>query len=261
MDLALKKNFVDASFRHPFTMIIAGPSGSGKTTFVKQLLEERKDHINQSIDYVYIIIGTSIKQNPIIEDLYKNLIKDKLYVKIWELNKIFPTKKELKEKFQFYFDNTISQHYKKGQKGCIILDDLMKESGESGILTTIFSRESTHSDVSLIFLTQNLFHQGIKNSNVTIYRNTKYLVLFYSKSDRRVLSYVAQKIGVRNSDKLRDMLDQILEKQRYIVCDFHIESDKKLLFRTNIFAKNKLFYPIRKTDIPYQEILTPNFKI
>lgn len=261
MDLVLKNNFVDATFRHPFTMIIAGPSGSGKTTFVKQLLEERKNHINTTIDYVYIIIGTNLKQNPILEELYKNLVKDKLYVKIWELNKMFPNKKDLKENFQSYFDNIISKHYEKGEKGCIILDDLMKESGESGILTTIFSRESTHSNISLIFLTQNLFHQGIKNSNVTTYRNTKYLILFYSKADRRVLSYVAQKIGVRNSDKLRDMLDQILEKQRYVVCDFHIESDKKLSFRTNIFAKNKLFYPIRKKDVAYQEILIPTFKI
>ena len=40
----------------------------------------------------------------------------------------------------------------------VIIDDLMSESGKS--VVNIFTRASHHRDLSVFFLTQNLFHQG-----------------------------------------------------------------------------------------------------
>ena len=49
----------------------------------------------------------------------------------------------------------VSQN-RRGRKGCIIFDNLMKELGEIGILLNLFTKMSSHYDMSVIHITKNL---------------------------------------------------------------------------------------------------------
>lgn len=268
MNKSLRQRLVDATFRHPFTMMVSGASETGKSTFVSNLMKNRKHLIDLGVgneeklpdfDYVYIIIGTNATENQIFIDLYKDLIHGGVpVVELWELKKLFDTKKKLKEDFPVKLDTLLSQHHSAGKKGCIILDDLMQEMGDNDFLTSAFTRMSTHFNLSVIYITQNLFFKGQKASNsTTVYRNCKHLVLFESRNDKTVLSFVAQKIG--HGKAMRAFLEAALENFRYIVINFDLKRDKRIQFTTDIFREDTLFKPILSQPIPFQTVLTPQF--
>ena len=41
----------------------------------------------------------------------------------------------------------------------VIIDDLMSELGSDKNLTNLFTKGSHHNDISIIFISQNIFHQ------------------------------------------------------------------------------------------------------
>lgn len=276
---SLRPRLVDATFRHPFTMMVSGASETGKSTFVAQLMRNRKqlidvgagntvdlpssnDKKSQEItdfDYVFIIIGTNASENQIFFNLSADLINDGIpVVEIWELKKMFDTKKKQKEDFPLKLDALLSKFHSEGKKGCIILDDLMQEMGDNDFLTSAFTRLSTHFNLSVIYITQNLFFKGQKASNsTTVYRNCKHLVLFESRNDKTVLSFIAQKIG--HGRAMRTFLEAALENFRYIVINFDLKRDKRIQFTADIFREDTLFKPIITQTIPFQTVLTPNF--
>lgn len=255
----------DATLHHPFTMCVNGPSGSGKSTFVSQLLTNRRSHItNGNFDYVYFVIGTAAKQNALFLDLASFLKQDGVKeVEIWELNQMYPNAKDRKSEFPPFIEDKISQHNELGEKGCLVIDDLMKEMADMDLLTHAFTRMSTHQDLSVIFITQNMFYQG-KSASVatTIYRNTKHLVLFLSRVDRSIIRSCVQRMGSgHNNERIRNTIVQVLEKHRYIVINFDFDRNPKLMFTTALFEKSPLFKPIVKEDIPHQIVIVPNFEI
>lgn len=277
---SLRQRMVDGTFRHPFTMMVSGASETGKSTFVSHLLRNRKHVIDlggdettsirnndgvkarndlPDFDYVYIIIGTNAQENQIFNNLALDLINEGLpTVEIWEVNNMFDTKKKLKEDFPKRLESSLSKLYNEGKRGCLILDDLMQEMGDNDFLTSAFTRMSTHFNLSVIYITQNLFFKGQKASNsTTVYRNCKHLVLFESRNDKTVLSFLAQKIG--HGKAMRAFLEAALENFRYIIINFDLKRDKRLQFTTDIFREDKLFNPVLTDPIPFQTVLTPQF--
>ena len=263
--LALEGQSYNACFQHPFTMCVTGPSGSGKSTFVSQLLTHKDSHISgKKFSYVYFVIGTAAKQNTLFLELASYLKKNGIReVQIWELNQMYSDDKDRKRHFPTFLDATIKRHSDQGEAGCLILDDLMKEMADMDLLTHAFTRMSTHQSVSVIFITQNLFYQG-KAASVatTIYRNTKHMVLFVSRVDKSIIRYIVQRMGSgKNNQKLRNMIEKVLEEHRYLVINFDFARDSKLMFTTALFEQSQLFAPKMTTDVPHQTVIVPNFEI
>ena len=74
-------------------------------------------------------------------------------------------------------------------------------------MNNLFTKTSSHQNVSIIFITQNLFHKGKGDSqNSTLYKNTHLLVLFDSPLDTSTVSTVARRMSDSNSKPLRDMM-------------------------------------------------------
>ena len=87
----------------------------------------------------------------------------------------------MKQNFCSEFDHFVKDKANKKKKGCVIFDDLMSELSECGLLLDLFSKYSSHYDLTTIHITQNIFFKaGGKHGSdhVTIYRNTHVLVLF-----------------------------------------------------------------------------------
>ena len=62
----------------------------------------------------------------------------------------------------------------RGEASLIILDDLLNESYERNVCD-LFTKGSHHRNISVVLLTQNIFHQGTHCRDISL--NAKYLVL------------------------------------------------------------------------------------
>ena len=161
---------VDAQMHHPFRCLVAGPSQSGKSTFACHLLLQQNDIINICFDYVMIVLVTEANKNEILSSL-----KDEFrpgVMEIIELKKLYEITELMKKNFSSEFENFVKNKANRKKKGCVIFDDLMSEPSECGLLLDLFSRYSSHYDLTTIHIMQYVFFKaGGKHGSdhVTIY--------------------------------------------------------------------------------------------
>ena len=63
----------------------------------------------------------------------------------------------------------------------IVLDDLM-DSAYSAKVSELFTKGSHHLNISLVLITQNVFHQGPSTRDISL--NSKYIVVFKNPRDK-----------------------------------------------------------------------------
>ena len=160
-------------------------------------------------------------------------------MEIIELKKLYKTAELMKENFCSEFEQFVKNKANKKKKGCVIFDDLMSELSECGLLLDLFSKYSSHYD-----LTQNIFFKaGGKHGSdhVTIYRNTHVLVLFKNPLDNTVIHTFAQRISRgKKYRELVDMLHHVLDHHWYIVIMGDLKTSPKLKYCTDIFATHPI---------------------
>ena len=157
-----EETVVDAQKHHPFRCLLAGPSQSGKSTFVHNLLLRQNDIIDIHFDYVMIILGTEANKNEILSSL-----KDELrpgVMEIIELKKLYETTELMKKNFSSEFEHFVKNKANRNKKGCVIFDDLMSELSECGLLLDLFSKYSSHYDLTTIHIVQSVFFKGKENT-------------------------------------------------------------------------------------------------
>jgi hypothetical protein len=64
------------------------------------------------------------------------------------------------------------------QRNLIVLDDLMAQSGKDKRISDLFTKGSHHRNLSIVYIVQNIFHQGKEMRNISL--NAHYIVLFKS---------------------------------------------------------------------------------
>ena len=68
------------------------------------------------------------------------------------------------------------------KRNLIVIDDQMIEAGKDNRIVNLFTKGSHHRNLSVIYIVQNLFHQG--KGNLSISLNSHYLVLFKNPRDK-----------------------------------------------------------------------------
>ena len=161
------------TFQHPCSIVLTGPSGSGKTVLVKKILvDQRIQPQPQRIIWCY---G---QYQPLYDQIQKLLPEV-------EFVKGIPDCIEN----DAYLDITI--------RNCVILDDLMGDAKKDERVANMFTKGRHHRNVSVIYLTQNLFPQG--NACRDIALNTQYMVLFNNPIDRQQVMTLARRIYPTNA--------------------------------------------------------------
>jgi hypothetical protein len=185
-------------WKHPFTCIVAGPTGCGKTMFMKRFVENALDVVNPPPLRIIWCYG-------IFQDIFRD-------IKGVEFNEGLP-----EESMQ--------------RKGTlIIIDDLMHEADDS--VSKIFTKYSHHRDVSVIFLTQNIFYKGGR----TIGLNAHYLVLFKNPRDATQITYLARQMYPSKSKFMIEAFkDATTAPFSYLTVDLKANTDEKLRLRSGIF--------------------------
>ena len=190
-------------FRTPSSLLVAGPSGCGKTSFVTRLLEDPSHYFRPAPTALHYCYGAW-------QEGFERL-------KPWgvHLHEGIPTTEELEK----WFD-------RRGESGLLVLDDLMAEGGGDKRVLDLFTKESHHRNITVLYLCQDLFPPG--KYAKTISRNAHYVVAFKNPRDR---------LGIRNlmiqafPTHWRDTLDVYEDVTRrpygYLMLDLHPASDDR----------------------------------
>ena len=154
------------SLQHPFTCIIAGPTCSGKTYLVRSIITEKA---------VY----------PPPEKI------------IWLYAEDQPLYKDLDVEFIQGIPADLESRFDGKTPTLVIIDDLMTQLHSDERLTRLFTVGSHHRNLSVIFIVQNLFHQGREMRNLSL--NSHYIILFKNPRDRYQVSVLARQMYPGNS--------------------------------------------------------------
>ena len=76
----------------------------------------------------------------------------------------------------------------------IVLDDVMAPSDKDKRIADLFTRGSHHRNLSVMFIVQNIFHQGKEMRNISL--NPHYIVLFKSPRDKQQVSMLARQVNL-----------------------------------------------------------------
>ena len=122
----------------------------------------------------------------------------------------------------------LDKHFKKSKRNLIILDDLMNlgEASKNLKVTQLFTR-GCHGNLSVIYLTQNLFHKNqrlvIKINALNL--NSDYMVIFKNPRDNSQLATIARQI---RPDKVKFLMwaykDATSSPHSYLMLDLMLDA-------------------------------------
>ena len=112
----------------------------------------------------------------------------------------------------------------------------MRESS-SDVILDLFTKGSHHKNISVIFITQNVFHKGKAQRDISL--NTKYLVLFKNPRDKVQIQHLARQIHPEDSFFLRDaFVDATHLPHSYLFIDLSQDCLDEFRFRAKIFPND-----------------------
>ena len=204
---------MDPSWTHPFTAIVAGPSGAGKSQFAIKFIDHLEYMVKPKIEKVIWCFGVHQE----VFDSYPHI---NFQEGLPDLN-IFDGK-----------DKTL-----------LILDDLMTECDNR--VTQIFTKISHHRNVSVLYLTQNLFYQSKHTRTISL--NAHYLVLFKNVRDATQIANLARQMYPKKSNYLMEAYqDSTMAPFGYLLVDLKPDTDERFRLRTNIFPGETHYVYVKK---------------
>jgi hypothetical protein len=203
---------MDTKWKHPFTAMISGPTSSGKSYFVRELLNNKERMIDTSLKEVVWCYGEWQK---LYEKLYEE-IQDVVFHK--GIMKNLPSD---------------------GEPRLIIIDDLMREA--DGSIVDLFTKGSHHRNLSVIFITQNLFHKGKAQRDISL--NAHYMIVFKNPRDAAQVNFLARQISPENPKFILEAYrDATSVPHGYLLLDLKQSTDDTLRVRTNVFDTHVTIY-------------------
>ena len=204
---------MDVRFHHPFTALLSGPTTSGKSFFISKFLKFRDTLVDVEFEKI-VVYYTEFQEN------YKTMGPG--YI---EFCKGLPED-----------DDDDDTDYAGGAR-LFVLDDLMIEGSSSQIVSNLFTRGSHHRNLSVIFITQNLFHQGKVSRAISL--NSSYIILMKNPRDKAQIMYLARQIYPENPKFFQDAYaDATKEAYGYLLIDLKQNTPETCRLRTNIFPDN-----------------------
>ena len=129
--------------------------------------------------------------------------------------------------------NDLSTMFDRKSRNLIILDDLMDEGSKDERVSQLFTR-GRHDNMSVIFLTQNLFHKNQRSISL----NSDYIVLFKNARDQSQIYNLARQVMPTNSKFLIWAYQDATSKPHsYLLMDLTPAMDDRYRIRTRIFSK------------------------
>lgn len=191
---------------HPFTCIVAGPTCSGKTFLVRSIIKEQAiTPMPRKVVWLYA------EDQP----LYKNL--DIEFIK--------------------GIPNDLEDRFDGVKPTLVVIDDLMTQLHSDQRLTRLFTVGSHHRNLSVIFIVQNLFHQGKEMRNLSL--NSHYIVLFKNPRDKYQINVLARQMYPGNVKFLQEAYEDATNKAHgYLLLDLKPDTPDDFRVKTGILRSD-----------------------
>jgi len=203
---------IDASIKHPSTIIIAGQSGSGKSYFTRELLRNKSTFTPNPPRHTIFVYK---EWQPLYDKMKKEKLVDEFICGI-------PNDEDIKK---------IMKKYQKSGS-VMVFDDLMSDIGKT--MTNCFTVYSHHLNCTIVLLIQSLFLES--KSYKTCSLNAHYIILMKNKRDGASVSYLARQISPYNTRYITEAYLQATQKPySYLLFDLRQETNDLIRIRSNIF--------------------------
>jgi len=116
-------------------------------------------------------------------------------------------------------------------------------------VSELFTKGSHHRNISLILITQNLFHQGQSSRYITL--NSKYIVVFKNHRDKTQIVHLARQVCPENIARFhKTYLEVCKEHHKYLFLDITQSINDLLRFGNKIFPGEiaEVFAPVQADD-------------
>ena len=238
---------MDVRWKHPWTSIICGPTGCGKTIFVKNLLRYLPDMADVRFERILFYYAEW-------QDAYQRLQGDMDNMKEEEEQKRKRIRTEgcctnntsvetKKSRIEFREGLPRPEDYSSDpfSPKLVIIDDLMRESSSCDTIVDLFTKGSHHKNLSVILISQNLFHQGRGQRDISL--NANYIVVFKNPRDRAQIRHLARQVYPDDPKFLEEAYyDATSRPHGYLLLDLKQSTPDEYRFRTCIFPDDALHY-------------------
>ena len=209
---------VFSCFEHPFTSIIAGMTASGKTAWVRSLLQQASETIYPPPER---IVWCYSQWQP----AYTQMLVAMPHI---EFVKGIPTALEQDS----YFDVN--------KRNLIVFDDQMIDASKDKRIVNLFTRGSHHRNLSVIYIVQNLFHQGKGSRSISL--NSHYLVLFKNPRDKLQILTLAKQMYPGQTDFFLNQYEEAVKRPfGYLLIDLKTTTQDNCRLRTNVLPSEEGF--------------------
>ena len=203
-------------FQSPSSILVVGPSSCGKTTFVSSLLkgDNPRKFFRKWIPNIHYCYGAEQPGFATLKKTIRNITFHQGIPSVADLTKWF----------------------KKTGGGLLIMDDLMKEGGSDSQVLDLFTRESHHRNITVMYLCQDMFPPG--KYAKTISRNAHYIVAFKNPRDQLGFRNLVQQAFPQNwRDVVKVYKRATNRPYGYLILDFHPSSNDKYRLYANILSE------------------------
>lgn len=153
---------------------------------------------------------------------------------LWLYAEDQPLHRTLKNvEFEQGIPEDLEVRFQKRYTNLLILDDLMTKLHSDERLTRLFSVGSHHQNLSIIFVTHNLFHHGREMRTLSL--NSHYMILFKNPRDRLQISTLARQMYPGKSQFLVEAFeDATKDAYGYLMIDLKPSTPDTLRIRARI---------------------------
>ena len=200
----------DLRFQCPFGMYVSGPIISGKSSLIFNLINNAELHfypVPQRIVYDHAVWQDrflSVKNVEFTTDLESVLQND-------------------------YFDKSVNN--------LLVLDDVMSDISRNKKAADLFTRGIHHNNISVVFISQNLYKQGPSMRDIVL--NCQYLILFENTRDVTQLLHLRRQLGIKHLVEAYGKA--IKEPYGHLMVDLKPRTDHRLKLQSNISGRRVIY--------------------
>ena len=145
-------------------------------------------------------------------------------------------------------------YFSVNKRNLIVIDDQMIEAGKENRIVNLFTKGSHHRNLNVIYVVQNLFHQGKGNRSISL--NSHYLVLFKNPWDKlQVLTLAKQMYPGRIDFFLKQYEEAVRRPYGYLLIDLKTTTQDDCRLRTNVLPGEEEFNQAAMEESIPQELL------
>ena len=200
------------AFQSGSPMMIVGPTNSGKTFWVRRLLSHQM--FTEPIHSILYCYGVH-------QSAFDNMKSQDLAAEKITFHQGLPDKAKLEEIHD-------------GNFHVVVLDDLMEHIVKSEDMQQLFTKYCHHMNITAIFISQNIFHQGPRARTISL--NSHVIVLFSNKRDESQIRTFARQIYPTKWKRFLDVYERNMNHEySYLVIDCTPSHPREIKVRTSIF--------------------------